>query len=221
MEDIVDSLNDNSGAVQAFLVLALVLATGYYAWKARDAAKHTERQAEASTKMAEEMREQAEASVRMAEEMREQAEASVKMARVTEASRLGAFQPRLIVRTGGGEHRDPPTVYTGAVNRGHGSAINVTMTIYHPRYTFVEKRTTEIAPSADWTEPLSSTSKGSSGGLPNSPVLLIADYEDIEGNCYQTSLELQMEEVEVKGQGRLRFRGPSRERFPKELANDS
>jgi hypothetical protein len=49
-------LNDNSGAVQAFLVLALVLATGYYAWKARDAAKQTERQAEASAKMAAEMR---------------------------------------------------------------------------------------------------------------------------------------------------------------------
>ncbi len=59
----IDWLNDNTGAVQAIAVVALVIATAFYAWRTWSISSATEKQAEASVEMAKEMREQ-----RMAED---------------------------------------------------------------------------------------------------------------------------------------------------------
>jgi Sec-independent protein translocase protein TatA len=210
-----------SALANVALVVALVLVTRRYANETKDIADATREQAKASAKMAEEMREQAEASVRMAEEMREQAEASVRMAAVTEASRLGAFQPRLTLGTSGGRGSEPPEVIATVVNRGNGPALNVRMTILHHRFDFREKRITEIAPGPARRETLDSTTRGDDAGSPNVPVLLVADYQDLEGNWYQTTLELDMPGAAVDKHGKMSFRGTSREAFRKELANDS
>ncbi len=54
----IDWLNDNSGAIQALSVIVLIMVTGYYAWKTKDIRQATERQADASRDITNEMREQ-------------------------------------------------------------------------------------------------------------------------------------------------------------------
>ena len=54
----IDWLNDNSGAVQAISVGVLAVVTAIYAWRTWSISNATEKQAEASRAMADEMREQ-------------------------------------------------------------------------------------------------------------------------------------------------------------------
>ena len=49
----IDWLNDNSGAVQAVSVVILAVVTGIYAWRTWSISNATEKQVEASRKMAE------------------------------------------------------------------------------------------------------------------------------------------------------------------------
>jgi hypothetical protein len=56
MNDVIDWLNDNSGAVQAIVTCILVIVTAVYAYLTRSISRNAAKQAEASIKMAEEMR---------------------------------------------------------------------------------------------------------------------------------------------------------------------
>jgi len=111
--DIVNPLNDNSGAVQAFLVLALVIVTGYYAWKARDAAKQAERQAEASVRMAKEMRRSREDGSRPVLEIQQ-----------IEQAEFGTGDKAMLEAVA--QRRREDHVWCKAKNIGKGPALNIT-----------------------------------------------------------------------------------------------
>jgi hypothetical protein len=179
--------------VQGALTLALVGATVYYARKTHDIASAT----------------------------REQAEASARMVEATEASRLGAFQPRLRLSARTGQVDDSPEVLVCAANHGRGPAQNCHITIAHPLYCFDEGFRMQVVSDADQEVMLSSKIRSHATASSDQQVILMADYQDIEGNWYHTDVELEMPMSWVQGHGRISFRGPSRKPFRKELADDS
>jgi hypothetical protein len=103
MDDLVDWLNKNSGAVQAIATVVLVLVTAFYVILTRSLSKSAAKQADASAKMAEEMREQ-----RLA---------------VSQPLVMPDFLMGLRIQL---EHRLRIT------NGGNGPAIKVNFTIRHP-----------------------------------------------------------------------------------------
>jgi hypothetical protein len=141
-------LNENAGAVQAFLVLALVAVTMYYAWQARKSVKAMEDSAEAA---------------------KEQAEASRQMVGQAEKDLhyrfLPVLFPQIIKVIGGQEYTivDPDELYNhlllGPVvrwrNRGTGVAINA-------RFSFcgVPKKTQNGERGADSFSHIGPTSLG-------------------------------------------------------------
>ena len=128
----IDWLNDNSGAVQAISVIVLAVVTAVYAWRTWAISDATEKQAKASTQMADQTRELAEAardqaiaSARMADEARKEAEASRAMAKEMELARYAAAKPiiELNVRRFADDPR--PNADSRLRNVGVGPAMNI------------------------------------------------------------------------------------------------
>lgn len=131
----IEWLNDNSGAVQAIAVVVLVIVTAVYAVAAR-------RQADASVKMAEEMREQrlSEGRPYLLIDLKDSTPDVVKR-RLAKGESIQDFYPtslKLEVR-----------------NEGRGPAKDVRATTVHPKMTFFDERRGYLLKDMSWEFDLS------------------------------------------------------------------
>ena len=180
MDDLVDWLNKNSGAVQA--IATVVLVTAFYVILTRSLSKSAAKQADASAKMAEEMREQAEASMRMAEEMQEQ--------------RLDAARPVLSTNHEiAGSVGQQPAARVKPSNMGAGPALNVQCAFSHPAFAYEEYWWPAIGAgqTPDYAAQLTRKASEDKGtcSQDGDKATISLKYEDLYGRLFETLVELE------------------------------
>jgi len=191
--NLLEWLNDNSGAVQAIAVVVLVVVTSLYWWAARQ-------QAKASVKMAQEMRDQ-----RLAED---QPYILLELlAQQWETNEIPLAEPK------GRTIADlwPQTVKLQFTNVGRGPAKHVEVRLLHPKVVFWRSHKDRLLLGETWEEELSEASIVLPGetplrlsdwlqreqaqleysGSPNMAAVVI--YEDLHDRRWATYLELHYE----------------------------
>jgi len=204
--DFFDSLNDNSGAVQAIATVVLVMVTAFYVVLTRSLSKSAAKQADASAKMAEEMREQAEASVKMAEEMREQ---------TIELRKAHSQQIRPVVRVNrvNGSLRGQPRVVIR--NVGRGDATNGTAKIEGQGCRFKEQSYWSLSPDPEKDKPFTfERDEGEPQETVDSQPRIVIECDDMDGVRWRFVRKLRVDD----NTGSLDL---GEELVPEEVSHDS
>ena len=149
--------------VQAISMVVLVVVTGIYAWRTFAISKATEKQANASVKMAEEMREQ----------------------------RLAIYKPHITLEKTSvkkGKYFMREIGVRGGNEQG-GIAVNVELSIVHTLFRFSKFRYSHPIPVKGSLSERTLVAEESS--VEDDPVVLVvANYEDVFGNPCHSTLEL-------------------------------
>ena len=181
MDDVVDWLNKNSGAVQALATVFLVLLTTVYVVFTQ--------------KLAASAKEQAEATVRMAREAERAREESVRpfllIQPVVETDRATS---RELITLGylAGQKEFPDVLECDLLNVGRGPALNVTLELMGP-YGNTDKRLVQFDAGKELSKLPFRLEAGSDLNRKRSDARFIRiDYEDLLGNDRSAILQVEL-----------------------------